>query len=675
MTEAQFDRKLLSVAINGIGRTFRGEIWENCERFQLLGGGYIAMPQEQDRHFQIDSARHLAGPLRALKDPNVRIVIIIGATQVMKSIAGDIWVPYIIEHEPRNMLVLFESDEKSKTYCQVRLMDTLKGHKYISDQISIVDRHDATKTEIKLPTMHLKVGGLNDRNCSSLSWPVIWVSEAWQHTNDGLLQKAIKRADRFPLSKKILIESQAGMAGDDLHQVAKMAHPVKLTWACPYCGGRQSWDFHQTRPDNFVGLPRFDGTGKLPEPKTYAGMMFESETELLSDGSDRTKTIEERCRNAYWECYHCGSHIQDTKDIRKALMDSYEQDYHITLADGTRVAPESVVFYLPKESAKDNPFSDSAKSYLAAKEAKGKDNNIPMRDWYLSERAIFFEDTLTRDVIVTATGSYDPNKLIADEHHRGLIIDAQKHLTQDTVGTFWYEAYVADKMGNSFQLERGFATSWEELRATQKKWKIPNHYVCIDGRKWTGEIVAQVASYREHWEAVHLGRKVVIPSTWKILMGDIATSFKWMTGLSRGKWKAYSEPRKVIQMIVNEHGKHERVIVSIYRWSNLAFKDQLQGLLIGGKGKPKFVALPREQLSAAMQSKEVGPLAYDEQMQSEIRIEKNGKPYWERVRKDNHYWDVSCMRLVRMAMDNLIGHSALAEVETGDIPAIEQHPL
>ena len=87
-----------------IGDSFRGEIWENCKRFKLLGGAYSSMPVEQRRHFDIATANHLRGPLKALKDPGVRTVIIIGATQVMKSIVGDIWCPFILEHDPRNLL-------------------------------------------------------------------------------------------------------------------------------------------------------------------------------------------------------------------------------------------------------------------------------------------------------------------------------------------------------------------------------------------------------------------------------------------------------------------------------------------------------------------------------------------------------------------------------------------
>ena len=54
------------------------------------------------------------------------------------------------------------------------------------------NRFKITQTKIKLPGASLFVEGLNDGNVSTFSWPVLWVSEAWQHGNDGLLFKAFK---------------------------------------------------------------------------------------------------------------------------------------------------------------------------------------------------------------------------------------------------------------------------------------------------------------------------------------------------------------------------------------------------------------------------------------------------------------------------------------------------
>ena len=75
---------------------FVGEIYENAKRFKLVGAGYKAMPAEQEGYFDIATANHLRGVLHALKDSAVRVVYLIGATQCLKSVAGDIWIVYLV---------------------------------------------------------------------------------------------------------------------------------------------------------------------------------------------------------------------------------------------------------------------------------------------------------------------------------------------------------------------------------------------------------------------------------------------------------------------------------------------------------------------------------------------------------------------------------------------------
>ena len=108
-------QRLFKVASESASDRFRGTIWENAKRFRLKGSAYDAMNRscpEQDGYFDIASARHLTGPLLALQDPNVREVGVIGASQALKSVVGDIWTPYIIEHIGRNMAIYFEDDRR-----------------------------------------------------------------------------------------------------------------------------------------------------------------------------------------------------------------------------------------------------------------------------------------------------------------------------------------------------------------------------------------------------------------------------------------------------------------------------------------------------------------------------------------------------------------------------------
>jgi hypothetical protein len=73
---------------------------------------------------------------------------------------------------------------------------------------------------------------------------------------------------------------------------------------------------------------------------------------------------------------------------------------------------------------------------------------------------------------------------------------------------------------------------------------------------------------------------------------------------------------------------------------------------------PKFEVLSREHLDDQTRLKETGDLTYEKQMSAEYLTEKKGQQYFDKLRKDNHYFDCECMLLVRMAMDGILGHIA-----------------
>ena len=641
------DKQLLKAASDSIGKTFRGTLWENAQRFKLIGKAYEAMPREQDGHFKIESARQLAGPMTALLDVLIRLIHVIGATQVLKSVIGDVWTPYVVEHLGRNMAIYFEDELKAKQFCDARLMLTLTAHPVIKKLIANEDRHDATKVSLRIAGQKLAVMGLNDGNVSTLSWPIIWISEAWQHGRDGLMWKAYKRADRFPDDSKILNESQASEAGTDLHVSAREAFQVPLTWACPACGGRQTWEWqhwNHKRPEDYKPRP-VEGV-EVPKPGTYAGMKF------LDDG-EGTRSVQQRAASAYWECIWCGSRIEDRKPIRQKLMDGYEQNYR------SDVVHPKLTFTLPFESARDNRFSATVESFLIAKHEERQGNKVKLAQWFMAERAVFFSEEMLQPQIVQVVENYDPNKAIPDEHHKGMTVDCQKHKTEDTVGTFHYSVDAVDKSGNSFEIARGFAESFEEWIAIQKKFKIPNRLVNVDGRKWTPKILQMAAANREIVSGMQYGRPVQYLSCWNILLGDApARQYKWPDG----QYRVWAPPTRRTEIVTDANGKREAVSIFMYRWSNLSVKDLLHEILIGGEGKVKFAALPREALLPRDQLIEVGDMTYDAQMSSEMRTEKNGRASWEKIgNRPNHRWDIACMRLVRLLMNNLIGYVATAE--------------
>ena len=679
---------------------FKGEIYDNAKRFKLVGKGYASMPPDQNGHFQIETASHMRGVLKALRDPEVRIVYLAKATQTFGSICGDITVPYWLEHENDSVLCVFEDDPKAKLYVSTRLMDTIKEHPEISPLLAgLFDedanaRHRVTSTRIRFAGGRLlEVGGANDGLMSSLSWRFIWGSEVWQW-KPGMLEKLIRRADRFEKTCKIFIESQAGMAKEDFHSKSELAHRVPLTWECPFCGGRQTWecpqDYSVPRPADFVpkrpiNLP----AGQLelwtpPTPGSHAGMKIPD----VDAGNGKMLTTEERARLARWECYHCGSLIEDTRENRRKIADSYDQDYRIPVLDdggkptGRYRIPKQVLFIVPREGNYTNSFESGAASFLEAKDAFESGNPIKLENWYMSQRAVFYTPKLTQTRVETIISSVnlDDKGRIPDEAFRTLNVDCQKDLVEslkagkDLTGHFWYVVAANDKNGNTVELQWGYATSWEQLfgkvsvnekgeRITvggiKNKFNIPTRNVAIDGGNWLDIVKEKAAHYRTSETALDgSGKKVW--ATWKIMVGDDGKGVRWPDD---GVWRSYWPPKTyLVDCLEPDKKAWVKIAVQVWRWSNMAAKQILFKMRLGLPGQPKITHVPAADDNT--RAKAVGLKSYDEQMGG-FAIHNNaktGKAEVVEFHKEQHLVDCHCENIVLKMMHGTVrGESAAGE--------------
>ena len=683
---------------------FKGEIWENASRFKLVGKGYASMPAEQDGHFQIETANHMRGPLRALNDPDVRKVYLAKATQTFGSICGDITVPFWLEHESDSVLCVFEDDPKAKLYVATRLMDTVKQHPEISKMISGImeedtqGRHRITSTRIKFTAGRLlEIGGANDGTMSSLSWRFIWGSEAWLW-KPGMLEKLERRADRFANNCKIFIESQAGMAGEDFDTKSKLAHRVPLTWACPYCGGRQTWEcpkeYSIPRPGDFKPIRPRQGAGAQleiwtpPVPGSESGMKIPP----ADAGNGKILTLEERARLAKWECYHCGTLIEDNLKNRKAIADSYDQDYRIPILDadnqptGRFRTPKTVLFVVPREGNYTNSFESGAASYLEAKEAFESGNPVKLENWYMSQRAIFYEAKLTqtRVEVITSTVDLDEKGRIPNEAFRSLNVDCQKDLVEslkqgkDVTGHFWYTVCGNDKQGNTVELQWGYATSWEMLFGVvttnekgeriitggiKNKFKIPTRNVAIDGGNWLDIVKEKAAHYRTMEPALDDSGKMVW-ATWKVMVGDDGRGVKWEDGV----WRSYWPPKTYVVDILDRRPGGDRwlkINVQVHRWSNLAAKQILYKMRLGLPGQPKITHTAA--VDDITRAKAIGQKSYEDQMNG-FAIQNDPKTKKTQVvefHHEQHLVDCHCENIVLKMMHGTVRGEALAAPATG----------
>ena len=438
------------------------------------------------------------------------------------------------------------------------------------------------------------------------------------------------------------------------------AHQVSLVWKCPACDGEQTWEwkhwnFH--RPEDFIPRPQKSGQQELPKPGTYGGMKW------LDDDNGR-RSIEERARSAWWECIWCGHRIHDSRQNRQSLMDSYVQDYK--LARG--LIPRQVCFTLPFEAARDNRFESTVANFLIAKEAKRLGNEVPMQDWFIAERAMFYEPNILRGTAPVITGSYDVKEKILDEVCRVMFVDCQQDdsLTattgKSTMGKFWWVARAIDKNGNMFQLSRGWG-GLEDWQAEQKRLEISNENLGIDGGFWRNDVIDLaarfIAPYERRIRKHGRWRAETIWHTYTVLVGDgKRTSWKWQDGHSRSISPMQPQSRRVTLK-----DQTAEIKIPLYQWSNLGIKDQLDNL-ISGKSEVQFKSLSRNQLPESVQIRETGNLTYENQMSAEFRTQKKtGQPYWEKSRPDNHYFDCEAGCLALFGLGGFLGVAAAPETE------------
>lgn len=690
---------------NGYGRSFHGSITDYARTIHL-GSGYIgswsknnlclnckAKGIESCRHFEINTARQLCGPFAAMADENVRTVMVLKAAQTAGSLFWDMTVHNLLVHSHfMRIKVLLDSDEKARIYCKDRLMETLRSNPDIAPLLPTgADRFGVTDTELRLLNgKNLFVGGLNERNTSSLPSDVMIFDEGWLHQSDGLIKKGVARTKQVS-NRKLILVGQAGLVKQDQDEIWNGLNVrVPVTWECPCCGGRQQFELQKRRPDDFKPLPQklTDNPMEPPKPGTWVGFKIQKHISELKTPEE----IKAACKETTIECYWCGFQIEDTPEMRRFLNDSFEQEYRLKNESGLFYTPKNfeVGFWNPDPASMFVPFAETMEEFVKAQKAKEMGNIIPIRDFYLSRWAQPWDETADQKMrnleIVTGTYETDPSKVMPNFHSRNMGTDSQKKLEadakEDVVGSFWFVIRECDKEGNSRQRLRGFAENWEQLIACQKYMKVPNPRHCIDASKWGLQIEMKAAMSFEMILPVNphplTKRRDPYPGAWRLFYGDDRAQF-----MVDGKPSAVSPGTPSRLYRVERDGRKHLFYIFKYRWSNYAFETQLEALLGRTAGMPRFESLTIADLRAVQEeseksgtpngklvaecmkatiAKETGVLTYEQQMSARYETTVRGKQKFENVLigktpRPSHYRDAELQCLARMAQDGLLGHA------------------
>ncbi len=619
---------------------FRGEIYEYGARLNLQNGYAVKGA------FDISTAPHLREPFEAIADPRVRLVSIRGAVQTLKSLIADIVVPYWIEHDPGDILWLFEDDPKAKLYAESRAMPLIRSIPNIARMLVDVDRHEKTKTKIRFSHCNLVLAGLNEGNVQSISYRYVIVDEAWMARANGLLRQAMYRTTQYPDTHKIIILGQGGIEDEDADTVHKETDQRELHFNCPFCKFSQPFDLSRLRGDDHPNLALRG---------SFSGLSWDTNEKTKEGGRWNWQAISE---SAHIRCYQCNARIEDTPVMRRQLCESYS--YKPTNPGAPK---ENVGFQWTAPTSPRIPIGKLAVKYLKAKIAADElGYRLPLQEFYQKDWGLTWSPASGIEFRVVTHEPYDIKSPWSEEAYRTLIVDCQRDLAK-----FYYSVFALAMSGEARELARGEAGSFNELAEIQKQWQVKDQHTFLDcGYEMTR--VLRECVQRGHVGRIKIGSKErKIWLCWTGLKGSGSEMFVHIQPRTDLKeWRIYSQ-RKMYDVsagIVNAGTPLHGPRAPWYEWSNLHAKDLLRARRDGDANVPRFRTLP-DTLPTS------DPWSHFAQMRSERRVEtfSNGKKraIWLPIKegRPNHEWDKCSMLMAVMALLGIIG---LAEGSDGEDP-------
>ncbi len=652
-------------------KPFRGEIYEYASKLNLQGG--YAVKGKLD----MATLQHLIEPLRAIKDPHVEVVSIIGAVQTTKSLIPDICAAYWAEHDPGDLLWLLEDDAKAKLYAE-RALGLLVSVPEIAAMLEGIDRMDKTKTAIKFALMKLAMCGLNPGNVQSLSWRRVIIDETWLHPFDGLIRQAMDRTKQYPNNKKILLIGQGGVEDDDHCEEHKQTDQRTLHYSCPACGAYQPFELKRQRPEGTVLK-----CGR-PAGGTDAGLSWDTNENTCRNGRWNFEAVGD---TAHHRCFYCDHRIEDRPEIRRALNDSYayfpegtSEQLKIDLGssylktgkvpfinsagqaaeyDGCTIPPfpKRVGFQWPGEASMRVSFRDLVVKYLRAKTAADElAYRLPLQEYYQKDRGLIWSDVIDAEYKAQTQEVYDVNEKWGE--FITLIVDCQRDLEK-----FFYSVFASSLSGEARELARGMVASFDELAAIQQKWAIKDQHTFVDCGYQMTKVLRECVK-RGHVGDIKTGTRISKRwLCWTGLKGSGRELFPHKNKVTEAtEWKLYSERK---HYNVNIGTSLRSKLAPWYEWSNLHCKDLLRDRRDGDPAAPKFLYLP-DTLPPTDQN------SHFAQMRSEKRVEewtpRGKRSIWKLIKetRPNHEWDKSGMLIAAQAIRGIIGSPDAPEAVKGE---------
>jgi hypothetical protein len=460
------------------------------------------------------------------------------------------------------------------------------------------DMERSTTSDFDRMTIYCR-GIHNETNLQRLSLRYVIADECWM-APPGHLAEASARVTAFGWMGKRIMMSQGGVAGQEFHQLHESTDMREWNMCCPSCGHLQPWAWSQV---------------KFPEDSKV-----NDEWDLIKVSQGTT-----------FECVSCKARLPDTNSTR---LEANIKGKFVS----TKQSSNASYVGLHWNSVATMSWGELAVMMIKAKEAiEEYGDEEPLRIFIQKRLAEKFEEQ--PDEIKTEAKPGDFIMAEDWEHEGGFVkgrptpyhaITPEQRTEPDFVrmrfmgvdvqkrGFYWViRGWSGD--GRSRLIDCGYCFAWNQLVEAHKKYGVHPANVFVDSGYQPDEVLAACAT-----------------NGWVATRGDQRNEFAWRVKTPAGlktELRPYSAP--VVEAVGTKRVKR-------FYFSNLRLKDVLAALIKRGRHMiPKDVSDE-----------------YKDQMKSEKRtVGTNGKPFWESIAKDNHFWDCEVILILPALAWKLTGRA------------------
>ena len=605
-------------------------------------------------NYNIDNTPQFKEQYEAFQDDDVRMVTSLGPNQGGRTKTMEIASLWSIVNRPGQMQWNTSNDKNAKKFAEQRWWPTAKSCAEVVAKLPAhgtglgQERHkERIQSVIFDDGMPFEIQGCTPANLEERSIMTQFNDECWEWPVGRLEIAHIRCNVAYAWNYKIWNGSVAGIDGDDIHLLYQAGTQKEWHWHCYKCGRLQ--------------LPRWGKRGER------GGIHWEHDAKTRPN--DWEWDFEELAKTVRYECEHCKEDYEDSARVRRILNESAT---YKALNPKASYHHQSFRFNILSVNWPGLTWAKWVEEFLKAVNQYRRYSQLePLKKFWTRRMTEPWDESrhamTTHRVVLSDYNLGEPNQYKTKQWEdtssgERRTVEAFRFMGVDKQE--WGYPFViraVSRSGDSRLIERGVSersclTSYAEVDDKAKEFGVQPQCVVIDTGFEAREVYAQAVKY----------------------------GWTCMRGVDR------DAPFKHIKEITDRDGMVKRVAIelpySTVQWADPFSGTELQQLnrrFRMARAAPRlarrfdWINLHIKNLLSAFKqgnavywgvAGDVGP-DYMKQINAEVRhvvINAKGRrtEWWSNTnakgtgtKRPNHAWDIECMILVAMCLQNLINLS------------------